>query len=323
MFTKKDFTKILSPIMRTSSPTGLETLLQCPRRRYLQKKFKLTSAEFAKGTHLHRKIEELRTNHLRCYLGKNSRYNSAKAFANIVANDWQRGPIKEGKIRGDKILWKDEKQPYYIKKQIKEICLRAYLILMEEAEKNPPIIFEKRSKNGNRKFKTAYEFEIIYKGRGFEGEIDEIRKEEDKIIIRDYKTGRWHFIEDKLEYAFQQTEYEFAVCSLLAGDGEVSEEFRKIMNISKEQANSWIKKPEELSEHIIFEYFMLDLPQKWNEEEKKFVTIENVNPIIKAPNKREFNYKELCQNIDIGHAITREIEDQKYYPPWRGRHCKW
>ncbi len=297
------------------SPTGLEAVLECPRRRYFQKheRKKLTWPDFAKGTHLHRKIEELRLHHLR----KRARYKSAEAFANVIANDWQRNVIKEGKIRGDKIVWKDEKQPYIIKAEIKEIGLRAYPLLMKEAETNPPIIFSNLTKKGNIVYRTAYEFEFIYKGRGFSGEIDEIRKENDKIIIRDYKTGKWKFIEDKQGYAFQPTEYEFAVCYLCNTD----ETFRKILGVTKEEAESWIKEPESMSDNIIFEYYMLDLPREWDDKIKEYVIInKNSGPVIKVE-RENFHYKELCLNIDGANAMLSDMSDKNYYTPIRGYHC--
>lgn len=309
--------------IRKWSPTGLDSFLECPKRRFLHKKLnkKLTWPDFAKGTHMHRKIEELRTNHLRPLLEKNSRYNSAEAYANVVANDWRQGAIKECKIRGDKILWENENQPYIIKNELKEICLRIYPILMEEAEKTQAIIFKNITKKGNISFRTAYEFEFVYKGRGFSGEIDEIRKENDKIIIRDYKTGKWRYIEDRLNYAFQPTQYEFTACALLIGEDKTSEEFREALGITEEQAKSWIKKPDEMSENILFEYFMLDLPQVWDKEKKEWTTLYDKNPIIRVERKNS-HYKELSQNIDIANIIQSEIEDRAYYPPFRGHHCK-
>ncbi len=300
------------------SPTGLESELECPRRRFLHKKFKkkLTWPDLAKGTHMHRKIEELRLHHLRKYMGKNPRYLSAKAFANVIANDWHQGPIKKGEIKGDKIMWEDEKQPYRIKEEIKEIGLRIYPTLMEEHEKNPPIIFTHQTKSGNIVYHASYEFGFSYRSRGFTGEIDEIRKEEDKIIIRDYKTGRWKFIEDKQEYAFQPTEYVFAVSFLLQGD----EIFRKYLGITKEQVESMIKEPELIGENLIFEYFMTDLPTEWDKEKKKYIIVEK-NPIIKV--KREnFHYKELCLNINAANGLQTDMSDRNYIVPFRGNHCK-
>lgn len=318
----KSLSKSPAELIRKWSATGLNSILECPRRRFLDKKIrkKVTWPDFAKGTHMHRKIEELRTNHLRPLQGKNSRYKSTEAYANVVSNDWQRSAI-EGEMRGDKILWEYENQPYVLKKEIKEICLRTYPMLTEEVEKAPAVIFKNITKKGKINFRTAYEFEFIYKGRGFSGEMDEIRKEGEKIIIRDYKTGKWKYIEDKLNYASQPTQYEFAVCALLIGKDKTSEEFREALGITKEQAKSWIKAPEEMSENIIFEYFMLDLPQVWDKEKKEWVTIHDRSPIIRVE-REKFHYKELIQNIDMANAMQSEMEDRAYYPPFRGHHCK-
>ena len=300
--------------LRHWSPTGLEGVIECARRRRLRQKFKkkLTWSDFAKGTHIHRKIEELRLNHLR----EKSRYNSAEAYANVVANDWQRGPIKEGKIRGDKIIWADEKQPYIMKNEIQEICKRIYPILMEEQIKNPPIIFTDLTKKGEIKYKTSYDFQLVYKGRGFSGEIDEMRKEGGKIIIRDYKTGKWKYIEEKLNYAFQPTEYKFVACLLCIKD----ENFRKALEITKEQAETLVESPECISENIIFEYFMLDKPKEWDKEKKEFVEVKK-DPIIRIE-RTDFHYKELCQNIDIANTMLSDMQDQAFYPAFRGYHCK-
>ncbi len=300
---------------RYYAPTSLEGIIQCPRRRHLQKLYnkKLTWPDFAKGTHLHIKLEELRTHPFRNLKGKRKRYSSAETFANVIANDWQRSAIKEGKIRGDKILWEYENQPYVMKNEIKEIALRVYPILMEEAE--TVIIFSYKTQQGNLSIRNAYDFEFVYKGRGFTGEIDEIRKEGDKIIIRDYKSGRWQFIENKKEYALQPTEYTFAVCY----EALTNEQFRNALSISLEQAQEWIKNPEKMSDHVIFEYFMLDKCTEWNKEKKEYVIVEK-NPAIR-PSRKEFHYKELCLEINSAEASLNDMQDKNYYPARRGKHC--
>ena len=301
------------------SPTGLEGLLQCPRRKILHKKFKkrFTWPDLAKGTHLHRKIEEFRLHHLRKSIGKNNRYNSAEAFANVIANDWARGPIKNGEIRGDVILWdKDDiAQPYKIKQEIKEIGLRIYPVLMKEQEENPPIIFTHLTKERNIKYNTSYEFKFSYKGRGFTGEIDEIRKEGDKFVIRDYKSGKWKFIEDKLNYAYQATEYLIAFSFLALRD----EVFRKTLGITKEEAESVIKDPELNSHNLIFEYFMLDLPTKWDKEKREFIVIEK-NPIIRVE-RENLHYRELCLGMNSASAWQLDMNDRNYSTPIKGNHC--
>ncbi len=296
------------------SPTGLEDFLRCPRRRYLHKKHKkkLTWPDFAKGIHLHRKIEELRLHRIR---EKPPRYKSAEAFANVIANDWQRTPISEGEIEGNKILWEYEKQPYTIKEEIRQIGKRFYPILMEEEKNSPPIIFTYLTKKRKVVNTTAYEFDFSYKDRGLNGEIDEIRKEEDKIIIRDYKSGKWKYVENKIAYAFQPTEYEFAVCLLCL----TNETFRKAIGITNEQVQEWIKNPELMSNNVVFEYFMLDKPSVWDKEKKEWVEVER-NPIIYAE-RNEFHYKELCLNINTANAIKRDMTEQRYYTPIRGQHC--
>jgi hypothetical protein len=304
---------------RYHSPTGLETIIQCPRRRYLDKKVKkkVTSPSLAKGTHMHNRIEELRLHPYRKQLGKNQRYSSAKTFANVVGGDWHRQAINEGEMQGKKILWEYENQKYVLKNEIKEMCLRIYPILMKEQEENPPVVFKFYTKKGNIRFRTGYEFELIYKGRGLRGEIDEIRKEKDKIIVRDYKTGKWQFIEGKLDYAYQPTVYDLITCLECLNN----EKFRNSLDITEEQAKNWIKNPEKMSEHIIFEYFMLDLPTEWNREKKEWETVEK-DPIIRVK-RSEFQYKELCQNIDYINIILSNLQDQRFYPALRGRHCNW
>ena len=296
---------------RYYAPTTLESIIECPRRRYLQKTFnkKLTWPDFAKGTHLHRKIAELRTHHLRHLKGKKKRYGSAEAFANVVANDWQRVPINQGMIDKNKILWDETlpNQPYILKSEIHEIALRIYPLLMAELE--TVIIFANKTQKDALSIRTAYNFEFVYKGRGFTGEIDEIRKANNKIIIRDYKSGKWSFIEKKQEYAHQPTEYTFAICY----ESLVNEQFRKAIGISFEQAQSWIAKPELMSENIEFEYFMLDICKEWDKEKKEYLKIDK-NHIIKVQ-RNEFNYKELCLGIDMAEALLTDMKDQGYYTP--------
>lgn len=300
------------------SPTGLEMLIECPRRRFLQKKVKkkLTWPELAKGTHLHRKIEQLRLHHLRKEMGKNPRYKTAEAFGNVIANDWSRGPVKEGKIRGDVILWnkEDKGQPYRMKEEIREIGNRIYPILTEE--ENKPFIFTKISKKGNVSYHTAYEFEFTYRGRGFKGEIDEIRKEGENFVLRDYKSGKWRYIENELEYAIQPTEYILAFSFLALRD----ENFRKTIGITEEEAEFKIKDPELNSKYVGFEYFMLDIPKEWDNEKKEFVVVDK-KPVIRI-NRENRHYKELCLKINAANAWNSDMQDRNYYYPLKGTHCK-
>ena len=312
------------------SPTKLSLFLECARRDFFNwaQNKNFTTVPLAVGTHIHKKSSELILNPLR----DKSRYNSAKSYANVIANDWQRGAIKEGKIRGDIILWDWEVQKwrererkkgsteeeinrinentikYSAKARIKEIALRTYPIITEER----PILFDSNTKLGKS---VSHNFKFALRGRGFKGEIDEILPGR---VIRDFKTGLWGGIESMLEYNPQPTFYTLAFIYLSAVDPK----FRKINEVADEEAKYWL---DELNagrfprnHGVIFEYFMLEKKKEFRNGE----LIElNIDPKIRIT-RTEFQYKELCEKIDEANHRFSMMELTNSYPASRGWHCK-
>lgn len=304
------------PFVRHWSPTVLEEFFRCPRFWYLKSKLKLkvTTPQMAKGTFLHNIIEQLRLNHLR----KRPRYKSAEAFGNVAANQWhgyekdgeKYGIIKTGEdSRENKILWEDDKQPYRMKEEIRQRCASLYDILMSEEQ---PILFPKAKTNPNilenKKFKTSFRYRYTLNGRGFSGEIDEIRPQK---VLRDYKTGIWKFVEQKTETALQPTFYLLTFCALC---NEVPQ-FRNLVGVTEKEAKHWAGNPEYISETASFEYFMIDKYNEWDKEKKEWIEIKR-DPILKTT-RSDFNYKELCQKIDTANSLIGEFEDQGFYPAMR------
>ena len=304
MLIKTNSINKINPTIQYWSATSLEDFFRCPRGWFLErnKRKKITTPPLAKGTHCHSKGEELRLHHLRT----KARYKSAESFGNVIANDWQRGPMKEGKIRGNKILWEYETQPYVIKEEIRSLGKKHYPILMGE---EPPILFQKSNINNetpiHKRFTIAHRFKYIFQGRALSGEIDEIRPNHK---VRDYKTGKWGFIEKKLEFSLQPTYYLLTFCILCNKD----ETFREMMGVKKEEAEHWAGNPDFISERIKFEYYMLDPCTEWDKEKKEWIVVEK-SPIIED-SRSNFGYKNLCQRIDTATEMLTYMRDQNTYP---------
>ncbi len=157
--------KSSKPKLKYWSPTKLEDFYRCPRGRFLEKLLHkpLITPALAKGIHIHSAFDSLRLHHLR----ERKRWSSPETFANVIANDWIRGPVKTGQIRGKTILWEFEGQQYVIKESIRERCRKAYSILIEEAQ---PLLFLKKSATietpEHKKYTTARRFEFVGEANG-------------------------------------------------------------------------------------------------------------------------------------------------------------
>ncbi len=188
------------------SPTKLEAATSCLKRFYFQyiKKEKVSIPGYmALGTFIHSKMESL-------YDGEfgnlHVKFKSAESFVNSSVGQWKRIIIKEGKIQGNKIDWKDKNEPWTFIPVIRDLCLKAYQKYLDEGT---PLKVE---------LPIRFEFGEHY----YNLKVDELRK---GAIIRDHKTGR--FFEDKfsLNYKPQLTMYALAISCLAYLDRNFAEIF--------------------------------------------------------------------------------------------------
>ncbi len=60
---------------------------------------------------------------------------------------------------------------------------------------------------------------------------------------------------------------------------------------------------------------MFDEKTEWNKEKKEYVATD-ISPIIKTT-RTNFQYKELCQKIDLADFMVATMEEQSLYPAFR------
>jgi len=177
---------------------------------------------------------------------------------------------------------------------MKKICIPLYDALTKEG---PPLFSEMG-------------FDFVAYGRRFKGRFDEIRKKDDKIIIRDYKSGRPWVGEMKLEFDPQLTLYNVALCSLLFADAE----FAKILGISDEQRKSYMGHPNYTEPNFINQFFMIEaLKIRDNSKYQSTTPLEH----IYSTSRREEHFREFMSMIS---GIERAVTYNDIYAE-RGKKC--
>ncbi len=237
------------------TPTKIDQATYCLLQWYLinVEKVKVrTTGSMALGIFMHRRMEKFFKQD-----GKPLR-KSPEAFANSCVGWWTRHVISSGKIRGEDIHWRDEKEPWVLREVIRKICIPIYKRRLEEG---CPLYTE---------FNIP---DFKFEGRIYRGKIDEIRPGKTGPIIRDYKTGRRRPGKMKLNYDPQFTLYLLAVSCLCYND----ENFANSIGISKEDD---IESPLDFFDKIGLEYYLM--------REDELYTLKR-NRVI---------YEDFCRMID-------------------------
>jgi CRISPR/Cas system-associated exonuclease Cas4 (RecB family) len=260
------------------SASKIDDATYCPRLFYYKHVRKMefpTNGLMALGIFIHRVMEKSFYND-----GGKPRYKTADSFANAMAGRWKRYIIKTGKIRRRKISWRDEKEPWVIANyDIPLLCKNAYEVCSQEKR---PLFKE-----------AKFDFELD--GRKYRGKIDAIAKRDDKIIIRDYKSGRRKPRQMKLDFDPQFTLYFLAVGCLCYGD----KRFAEALEISDEVRARWAGNPVYLPDIIQGEYFLM--------REKELLPMT----------RRDCHYYDFCNMLE---GLENMVRDEEF-EPHRGRLC--
>jgi len=324
--------------------TDINRMNTCPRKYFysvVKKVRTATSGDMARGVFMHRRIETFFKPDKKNPKQMIPVYKSAKAWANVAANWWQQGAIKNSRSRGQVIDWKFDQEPYILKNSIRETCLASYDFL---AEQGPPILAEYRFAFSV----VAPEFQFLKNGIKFKGIIDDIRDSEkpDMLkLIRDYKTG-WSRIKDTdAEHGYQLTLYGLAFCTLCNKD----DGFREAVGIPKELAALWGGNPILISDKIEVE---LNQTLNWDKD-RKYMPYElssSLDKVLKRhgesmmdelrselveimaeykkkilppgehrSTRNDTNISELFNLVDWFELVRSTGE----YWPIRGSHCSW
>ncbi|MBI2110773.1 PD-(D/E)XK nuclease family protein [Candidatus Woesearchaeota archaeon] len=255
----------------------LETILTCGRQfyyTYIERPEISIPSEIAKGQFLHKKLEQF-------FKDGSPKYKSKESWSNAAGAQWTQ-IIKKGSISGRRIAWKDEKEPWILKSNIKNLCLSLYDRLVAEG---PPLL------------QPEHEFTFELSERRFTGRIDEIRAGK---LIRDYKTGKARISQFEADHSYQLTFYALAFCTLCYAD----DKFREKAGVSKRTASQWGGNPIFISDDVMLELDMIDTGQRIR------TTRDNTD------------YSELCSIIDEAEEKKGRMKEKDLYLPERGSHCK-
>lgn len=183
--------------------------------RYVLHKETLRLSAYVKGSLLHELIEkfwdrlgtvdEAESTSKRF---KDKKYYDAKSFAEYGKGLWKRIIVADEKAE-NKISWNSEGQPWQILNQFEKILTPLYYSLEERGR---PLFSEMK-------------FKFVVNNKIFDGRIDEIRKEGDKIRVIDYKSGSPWVGEMKLKHDPQLTMYNAAICAKLRTEQEFARKF--------------------------------------------------------------------------------------------------
>lgn len=162
------------------------------------------------------------------------KFKSPETFANTAVNRWN-FIVSRGTIQGRPIKWRDKKEPWQIREEIKKTCKKLY---EKYAEEEPPLFQEVL-------------FDFSFDGRRYRGRIDEIRK---NITLRDLKFSHIIPKEAKLIVFPPFTLYSLAYMNMCYNDRE----FAEICEVPEEELEKWMGNPNILSEKINLEYCLLN-----------------------------------------------------------------
>lgn len=161
------------------------------------------------------------------------KFKSADAFVNTAVVRWNY-IVSRGTIQNKQIKWKDKKEPWILREEIKKICKNIY---EKYSQEEPPLFTEVPS-------------DFKFDGRHYRIRIDEIRKGK---TLRDIKFSHRTPEEVKLLVDPQFTLYLLGYMVM----GHEDREFAKICGVSLEEVEKWMGNPNILSENINLEYCLI------------------------------------------------------------------
>jgi len=216
--------------------------------RYVYKEKPLRLSTYVKGSLYHSLIEhfwdrlgepkEIKRNK-KGQITSKKKYFNAQNFVEYAQGKWISIIIADQKAE-DKITWGYENEKWDIyHRQIPLTCAPLFDRLVEEG---PPEFSE-------------LEFDFYLSGERFKGRLDEVRKRNGKVVIRDYKTGKIRVGEMKLKNDPQLTLYNVGLCGLCKTNPEI----RERLGIEKSLADSFMGNPIFVYPEFEEEFFMIDV----------------------------------------------------------------
>lgn len=304
-------------MVATWSASKINTANYCRMKHWLtyadpNKPKGLRLAVYVKGSLIHGLIEnlwkKLGTPEEVSKKSSNKKYYDAESFAKHAQGKWQSIIISDNQLREkyeqekDKekaeelknrlIYWRDKNQKYQIKGALKKICKPLFDYLHEEG---PPLF-------------TELPFNFVIGDKKFRGKIDEIRKREDKIVVRDYKSGSPWVGDMKSFFDPQLTLYNVGLCSVAYSNTEVAEK----LGLERKIVEKFMGNPDFINPDFIMEFFMTDALSI-----ELGPRIKTLPPAIVSSYRSENHFSELLSMIN---GSQKDIDTGNIYPE-RGRKC--
>ena len=197
---------------------------------------------FEKGFIVHKLIDNFWDSNK---LGR--KYKSAEKFAAYAKGKWLShviGVERSAEKGKEPIDWRTEDEKWKMASQIYNLAIPLFYKLIEWG---PPIYPE-------LKFKCELELiGLTNTGLGLKGRLDEVRKEDDLILVRDYKTGRSMRRRD-IEHGTQSVIYPVGLMLRALESQEVAEK----LSLSEREIRHLLLNLNELYQRVQFEYVLLE-----------------------------------------------------------------
>ncbi len=220
---------------------------------------------------------------------KDKKYFDAESFVKYAEGKWKNIIVADQKS-SKKISWSYEEEKWTILTKIRPICYPLFNFLFEREK---PLFVE-------------FPFDFIVGGRRIKERIDEIRFENNKIVVIDTKSGYPRVGEMKLKHDPQLTVYAAGICAKLREDVNFAQRFDL-----EGRVEEFMSGAKYISPNIDVGFFMLEALGVSSEKTK----------IIPSPlvfSKREDNhFLEVLKMID---GVKQRCVDGDVYPE-RGKKC--
>lgn len=270
------------------SPSRIDAANYCIMRyhlRYVEKAKGMQLSAYLKGSLLHTELIQ------KFWENIGVKYSDEKEFAAYAQRMWNYYCIRSEKSERP-VVWRFPQERWSIKNDLEGICAALFPILVEEG---PPLFSE-------------LGFKVRIAGKTFTGRIDELRRRDENIVIRDYKSGRPSMGEMKLNFDPQLTVYNAALNAVISQNDKIARKLGfdgRVINSTGSFINP----------DFIQEFFMVEAPSfvKRREQEGKKVAM----PYLNQAKRTDEHFREV---IDMINGTERAVSLGNVYPE-RGRKC--
>lgn len=168
------------------------------------------------------------------------RNKTPESFASTCRNHWGYaiGNDRRKEDPKKKIRWAYQGEPYVFKDEISTLAPAIYRRMMQE---EPPIFTELEFKSIPLRHGDHYHY--------FRGSIDHVGRRENRLLIRDHKSGNYHQHQYELDHDPQYTVYGMALLHLLG----TSERLARRVGIDPEESRHWVGRESEFLSLVAME----------------------------------------------------------------------